>query len=352
MPTTSVDTFFACILMVIVVLSAMAATSNISHVIINPNGEGSLKNAQLPMLILLGEGKPSDWGRETGSMPEIFGLSNPISYGTYDLDIDKVTRCNSQNLFSLSYAQAYAALNIPDVSFEIEIKPLFDVLITLTGESMQANDTVFQFRIATEKAGLPIQTNVKAYVIAEDLFDSFKLAATDAEAWLNVSLPIGYSGSALLTVIASSVADQRMTSFASLPFTSGSAQTEPDSLRLNISPLNQTVTISASSVNVTVSQVYVLSLDYNSTLRLVDVGNRTWFSHLPSFVDSSPRLIVALGHDGTSFFLEWASYPQVPIKIGADFHTPAADSSVFASEYIVTIDSVIYSCVVRISEVE
>lgn len=351
MPTTSVDTFFACVLMVIVVLSAMAATSNISSVIVNSNGEGSSGISQLPTLLLLREGRPSDWGREKGSIPEVFGLADPRSYGTYDLDIDKVTRCNPQNIFSLTYAEAYAALDMPDVSFELEIKPLFDVGILQTAEYAQVNETIFQFRISTEKAGLPIQTNIKVYMFANDRFDSYNLATTNAEAWLNVSLPATYSGSALMAVIASSVADSRIVSFASLPFASSSVQTEPDSQRLKLSPLNQAFTVSTIGTNVTVSQVFALSYSHNSTLTLVDLGNGTWLSSLPDLVDSSPMLIVALGNDGASLFSEWTSYPQIPVRFGSDFSAASAGSSVFASEYVVTIGSVIYSCVVRVSEV-
>jgi len=337
--------------MVIVILSAMAETSNVSYLLTSSdNGMNvSTRCSEISRYILLNEGNPQNWGKDGTKIPKIFGLTRPSSSRAYDLDVDKVTRCNSRNILSLTYAQVYAMLEMPDISFEIEVKPIFDVEITQTAEFTLVDQTIYQFKISTKKAGLPVDCNVKAYVFAEAHFDSSTLKTSNGEVSLNLTLPNIGAGPALLAVLASSAADRTMVSFASYVFAVDPNQTVPDGSFLNLSPLNHSLIISVIGSDIALSETYAITMDHNSTLQLSQLVNGTCFSSLPLFVDSGPILIVATGHNDTSFFTEWTSYPEVPLRFGAKFDDVWATSGVFSNEYIITLGSSVYSCVVRVS---
>lgn len=354
MPTTSIDTFFACTLMVIVIVSAMAATSNISYSLINAskNSNASERCAQISRYILLNEGNPPNWGEINDTVPTVLGLAEIGSSTAYKLDKDKVTRCNPRNMFSVNYGQVYSLLGMPDISFEIEIRTIFDVEITQTAIIPLQNRTTYQFKILTEKTGLPLETNINAYLFAEDYFDSITGTTSNGETSISVTLDNQTKGPVLLTVLAQSVADGNMISYGSYAFAHNSAPPELEGSFLNLSPLNQSVEISVIGSDISLSQVYAIEMIHNSTLQGVQIGNQTYSLGIPHFLDSGPTLIVATGHKGSAFFAEWTAYPQLPLRFGADLTDVSAASSVSSHYYVVSVRSTSYICIVRMSGVK
>jgi hypothetical protein len=122
MPASSIDTFFACTIMITLVLAAMVNTSNM----LRPSMDNALHQndterlRQLAEHLLLSAGTPNNWGSLKDTVPTSLGFADSNAFIPYELDIDKVTRLNDINLYSLSYAQLWQASGVSDVSFNIE----------------------------------------------------------------------------------------------------------------------------------------------------------------------------------------------------------------------------------------
>jgi hypothetical protein len=345
-PAISVDTFFACSLMVLLVLSAMATTSKLLYPYINNTIDSSLaeRYRDISKYLLLNDGTPANWGQNCQTIPEAFGLADAESDNPYALDIDKVSRLNSENPYAMSYAQIFTALKMSDVSFRLEIKPIFDVTINLTATFQSANETSYQFEILTQENGIPIQAELKCYAIAEDFLEADYVYAANGESCFNITIPNDVEGPALLVAFAKAIYDSRIVSFGAYAFAHGSTNPKPKNTFLRLSPLNHTLTTSFIYSGINLSRVYALTVNYYSVLEQTASDNQSAIYSIPHFLDSSPTLIVATGLNSTAFFTEWTAYPQIPLQTGANFAGTSTLSDIFAYTYIITINSALYEC--------
>ncbi|MEM3623166.1 MAG: hypothetical protein QXZ02_03555 [Candidatus Bathyarchaeia archaeon] len=349
MPTISIDTFFACSLMVLLVLSAMAASSLLLSPHINSisNENISERYAEISKYLLLNVGEPQDWGQNSQTIPENFGLAKAGSDTPYELDIDKVSRLNSENQYALSYATIFSALKMPDVSFRIELKPIFDVAINLTATHPSypsVNETTYQFEISTIKQGIPVQAELKSYVVARSYFEAKDAFVSSGDTYINVTLSNAVEGDALLIVIARSVSNTKIVSFGTYVFAHNSGEPNPNATFLRLSPLNYTLNASCLYPEMTLLDAYALAFNYYSILTPTANSNQSVEYGIPHFVDSSPTLMVITGLNSTSFFAEWVTYPQIPLEIGTNFANSNSLSNVFAYRYVVTVNSALYEC--------
>jgi hypothetical protein len=349
MPTISIDTFFACSLMVLLVLSAMAASSMLLSPHINgvSNENTSERYAEISKYLLLNIGEPQDWGQNS-QIPETFGLAKAGSENPYELDIDKVSRLNSENFYALSYANIFSVLKMPDVSFRIELKPIFEVAINLTATYPSVNETTYQFEISTEKQGIPVPAELKGYVIARSYFEAKNAFVSNGNAYLNVTLSNAVEGPALLIVIARSTCNTKIVSFGAYAFAHNSSETNSNGTFLRLSPLNYTLNASYLYSEISLLDAYALTFNYYSILTPTSNSNQSAECGIPHFLDASPTLMVITGLNSTSFFAEWVAYPQIPLEIGADFANSNSLSNVFAYTYVVTVNSALYECRVRL----
>jgi hypothetical protein len=347
-PAVSVDTFFACSLMVLLVLSAMAATSKLLYPYINNTIDSGLaeRYREISKYLLLSDGTPSNWGQSCQTIPTTFGLADADSGNPYALDVDKVSRLSSENPYAMSYAQIFTALKMSDVSFRIEIKPIFDVTINLAAAFQLANETTYQFEISTQENGIPIQTELRCYAIAEDFLETNNVYASNGVTRFNITIPNDVEGPALLAAFAKATCDPRIVSFGVYAFAHGSADPKPKDTFLRLGPLNHTLTASFGYSGINLSRVYALTIDYHSILEQTSITNQSATYNIPNFLDSSPTLIVATGWNSTVFFTEWTAYPQIPLQIGANFSNTSVLSNVFAYTYIITMNSALYRCTV------
>jgi hypothetical protein len=347
MPAISVDTFFACSLMVILVLSAMAGASKLLYPHLNNAGDESTaeRYKEISNYLLLNDGKPSNWGQDGQIIPELFGLAAADS-NPYELDIDKVSRLNSENLYAISYAQIFTALKMSDVSFRIQIKPIFEVTTNLTATFKESNETIYQFEVSAEKHGIPVQAELKYYVIAESYFEADYADASNGGTSLNVTISNDVRGPALLAVFARSAGDNKVVSFDAYAFAHNSEEPKPEGTFLSLSPLNYTLNAFFVYPETALSGAYALTFNYNSTMTQISSSNQSATYSIPHFLDPSPTLIVATGQNSTAFFAEWTSYPQIPVQTGAELTGSTTLSNVFAYTYTITINSAIYECTV------
>jgi len=347
-PAVSVDTFFACSLMVIAVLSAMTGASKLLYPYINSSsGQNSAQRyEEISRYLLLNTGKPTNWGQNGQEVPETFGLAKSDSDIPYELDMDKVTRLNVENVYSVSYAELYSSLKLSDVSFRLEIKPIFQVIINLTATFAFTNETTYQFDILTEKQGIAVRSELTCYVIAENYMNNISADAPMGRASWNVTLSNSVRGPALLIVLARSIYDSRIVSFSVCAFAHNSEQPKSVGTFLRLSPLNHVLNASFVDSEVNLSRAYALTFDYDSALTQIVDNNESALYEIPYFLDPSPTIIVLTGWNHSEFFTEWVTYPQVPLQIGVDFANTMSLSNVFSYTYEVTINSAIYECTV------
>ena len=348
MPAISIDTFFACSLMVLLVLSAMASTSKLLYPHINNEVNDNIaeRYAEISKYLLLNDGIPSGWGQNCETVPETFGLAKTDSNDAYELDVDKVSRLNSENLYAVSYAQIFTALKMPDVSFRIEIKPIFEVAINLTATFEAANETTYQFEISTEKHGFPIEAELKCYVIAENYLETDYAYASSGRAYVNITLSNAIKGPALFVALAEAVCNSKILSFGSYTFAHNSGEPKSKGTFLRLSPVNYTLNASYVVSGMNLSKAYALTANYYSNLTQTASGNQSATYSIPHFLDPSPKLIVVTGWNSTTFFTEWTAYPQIPLQTGANFADSTTLSNIFTNTYIATINSALYECTV------
>jgi len=226
----------------------------------------------------------------------------------------------------------------------VEIKPIFDVHVDLTAIYVAERETAYQFEILTEKNRVPVNVELKLYVVARDYMNASYAVVSDGETSLNITLPNGIEGPALLVVFARAVSNTKIVSFATYAFAHNSPEPEPDGSFLRLSPLNQSLVASKCYQEISLSNGYALTFDYFSVLEQVSNEPQSATYSIPKFADASPIILTVSGWNQTTFFTEWAVYPHLPIQFGADFQHSGTLSEVFTYTYIVSVDSALYEC--------
>jgi len=346
MPAISIDTFFACSLMVLLVLTAMTATAKILQPLINmsANVEVAQRLGEVARHMLLYAGKPADWGRNAQIIPEEFGLAEAEAGANnpYALDIDKVSRLSSENIYGLSYAQIYTSLKAADLSFRIEIKPVFNVKVNQTASFEDSNETTYTFEVATEKDdGAPVSAVLKAYVLTENLQQVLNIQNVNGRTSFNITLPKDLESPSVLVAFAKSTYNDRIVSYAVYSLASSSGTTSKRGF-LRLSPINHTLTVTPISNETLLEKVYALT--FNGVWQLAQTENHTF--NIPASIDPCPTVLVAFGSNATQSFVEWTAYPQIPVEIGVDFASLLSISDVYAYTSLVSVGNGIYKCTI------
>jgi hypothetical protein len=348
MPASSVDTFFACSLMVILIASAMVSTAKLVQPYLNDltNINSVDRYRGLAEYMLLDAGNPSDWGRTENTTPSTFGIAAE-NRQPYALDPDKVSRLNSENMFSLTYQQLFAALGTSDMSVNIRIQPIFQVSIDLVSNQNLGSETLYTFQVSTKKSGFPISTRLNCYATVDSYVENVtSWTNSEGEGAANVTLPNSLNGTTLLAVFARAQAYPQMMAFNAYSFGHNSETPLPNRTFLRLSPLNHTLNVSLRDSELEVSEAYVFTYSYHFSLSLTVSGNRSLEYNVPSLSEVSPKILVLNGNNGTASFSEWTAYPQLPLEIGADFSDLNAKSKAIALTYGVSIDRVLYEAVI------
>ena len=350
MPSSSVDTFLACSVMIVLVLSAMVGTSKLMAPYLSDlAGRDDIERFQyLASNLLLTTGTPSNWGQSKSAVLSNLGLAKADAILPYELDIDKVTRLNSENIYSLTYSNLWQAFGVKDVSFHIEIKTLFELSIELISNSTQGSQTVYEFEIIAEKSGMPISTSLSSYAVVKDFVNKTESStSSDGEGTVTVGIPNSVNGTALLLVFAKSTANPQVISFNAYAFGHNSPSPLPSGTFAKLSPLDHVLNASFAYATTEVSKAQVFTSSYNSSLTEKSQGVQSAEYLVPSLLDASPMVMVLTGVNGSTSFAEWVPYPQIPLQIGADFSDSIAGSRISVYSQIVTINSVLYEVVTK-----
>ena len=351
MPVSSVDTFLACSLMLILIVSAMAGMTKILQPYIShlANGEEGLWHRRLCEYLLLSSGTPQNWGEIKESNPSTLGLAS-LTQKPYELNPDKISRLNSENIYSLTYQEILKAFGTSDFSLNIKVHPLFEVSINLTASHIEGATTTYTFKMTTAKSGYTLATALKCYITLETYISTISTTTDqNGTGYVNVTLPNSLSGPALLVTFAKAETYSQVMSFNAYTFSHNNPDTpEPNKTFLQLSPIEQTLTASLQKPNLTVQNAYVFTYNYQFDLPQITSENQTLEYRIPKLLEASPVIFVLNGNNASNAFTEWCTYPQVPLEIGADFNDLTSKSNTIAQPYIVSINSIFYESIITL----
>ena len=350
MPASSIDTFFACTIMITLVLAAMANTSNI----LRPSMDETLHQNdserffQLAQHLLLSMGTPTNWGSLKETIPTSLGFADSAASLPYQLDIDKVTRLNSLNTFSLTYSQLWQSLGVDDVSFRVEVKTLFNITTTLTSTTAGVNETTYMFDLYAHKSGAPALASLNSYVVVRDYVNSVASeTAVNGHSSISVAIPNSMSGTALLVTFAKAESNPQIVAFNVYAFSHNSSEPLPNRTFTQLNPLNHILNITFTHPSEEIRKTLVLTHNYNFSLSEKSSNAQSTEYDIPRLLDSSVMILVITGFNGSSSFAEWVSYPQVPLAVGADFDNAETGAKTVAFSHIVAINFALYEVVTR-----
>jgi hypothetical protein len=344
-PAISIDTFFACALLVSVALLATASLAGTMQDRIDSmqdlNKDAYLRN--IAEHIVTSCGTPIDWGA-SGAVPSSFGLAESGSPYVYALDIDKISRLNSQNGYSLSYFQVSTAARLNNIALGVSVSQMLSVTATLSATSSIGDETAYTFEVSVSQASGPTSASLQCYVVAKDFVSNvFDTTSSAGVGYVTVQIPNASNGPALLIVFARATFDDRATAYGAYAFAHLSQEPSPNHTFLGLSPLNYTLSVETNFPGITIEQAYAFSYAYQSNLTSTSATTYA----IPEFVDKSPTALVISGLNGTTSFVEWTAYPDVPLDFGADFEN--SEQNVFV--YNVLVKGTLYKLALSFGDV-
>ncbi len=340
MPTTAIDGFFACTLLVTVTLIVIASFAGVMQtnleVLQGVNDQNYLKTTAERLVCSVGS--PVNWG-STSVVPDSFGLAKQGGIA-YELDIDKVCRLNSQCSSTLLLDDASKAARLYDLAFGITITQMLTINIKPIGNTTTENVTTYNFQVFTAANLEPTPANLQCYIIQTNQVSSVSTSTSSSGIGaFSFELPDSESGPVLLAVFAKANIDERLTAYQTYSFSHISGE-EANQQVLSLSPLNNQLTININQPETTINKVYAFSFSYQS--QLTQNSNGTYI--IPKYLDKSPIMLVAAGQSQSVGFLEFTSYPTVPLTFGSNF----ANTDQNAFIYTVTINDVLYKLTITL----
>ncbi|MCJ7763055.1 hypothetical protein MUP38_06345 [Candidatus Bathyarchaeota archaeon] len=345
MPATSIDMFFACTLVVSVALIATAFFAGTMQTQINSMQDLN-KYAYLQTIadhIVSSCGSPVDWGSGS-SVPVNFGLSLNNSAGLFELDIDKLSRLSSQNMYALSYPDISKAARLTNIAFGVSLSQMLSIDVVLSGNTTVSGFTTYTFTVLVSQDSGPLSANLQGYLVATNFVGSASnTTSSSGVGYVSVQVPTTSSGPALLVVFARASFDDRITAYEVYSFAHLSQNPSSNYTFLGLSPLNYTLNVHKNYPSLTINGSYAFSYGYSSNL--TSTSSTTYA--IPALLDKSPIVLVAQGVNGTATFVEWTSYPPLPVDTGADFSN--STENVFV--YPVTVKDALYKLILHFGDV-
>lgn len=288
---------------------------------------------------LVNTGNPTDWGKNQTINPESFGLAKANSV-IYELDADKVSRLNNQSVYALTYLEMLQSLRLKNVALQFDFSQIIEVSIVLDSNVTGVDSTTYGFNISVNQKQTPKAANLQCYLIANNYFNQATFSTSSkGRGTIEFEVPNDSNGTALLIVFARSPDDERLTSQGVYYFGHLSAEPTESNSFLRLSPLNHTLQVDPQGNEVLLESAYGLSYSYED--ELTETSNETYT--IPNFLGSSPQVLIVTGWNSSDYFIEYTTFPQVPLQIGPTFE----GSECYSFSYVVTINKVFYQLNVK-----
>lgn len=346
MPAISLDTLLACLIMVVLTLSSMAGILTVVRPYLQsqlsrPEVELSLAVAEY---LLLEPGNPCNWGSQTNSSLTSFGLAKANCTIPHALDIDKVTRLNEENVYNISFPDAFEALGMEDKPFRIRIGPVFDVTLNLASEFEGENETTYHFDVNTDRSSLPVAASLSCYAVLGDyVANTSSYTSTLGEGSIEVALPNSVNGSAILVVMAE--VEARTMSYTTYCFRHNSTgDPYPQRTYVRLSPLNNTLRVDLLYPEEELVGASIFTYGHHFNLTNTRNDSSTRYYSIPKLLDASPMILVVTGLNQSTSFAEWVVYPQIPLDFGSNFTREYDVMDSFSLSFLVTVNRALYEC--------
>jgi hypothetical protein len=346
MPSTFIDTFFACTIILAAALIGTAFLCSTMQTQISGTQDIN-KESYLKVIsdhIVTTSGTPANWGNSLG-VPSDFGLAESGATFPYELDPNKITRLNGLNNYSLSFLAIANAAQLTNIELGIAVSQIMSINIQQKSNSTVNNETTVNFAILTSINSKPTAASLQCYVLADSYLSNVTSNTSDiGVGYLTVQIPKSATDSAIIIAFARDFCDDRITSYVIYNFADSSKQLAPDNDILVLSPLNSVLGWTKNSSAVIVQGGYLFSCGYEQKLAFTRGSTNC---PIPSVIDKSPFVIVVFGQNDGEYFQEWVIYPQVPLTEGSSFN--GSEQNVFS--YVVAIKGALYRLDISLGDV-
>jgi len=337
LPTTSIDTFFACTIIIAAALISTAfLTSSLQTTI--SGSQDINKESYLNAIadhIVTNPGAPLNWA-DNEQAPTDFGLAANGSTIPYEVGIDKITMLNQLNNYSLSYADIATAAKLNNIALGIKVSQVMSINIQQSFNNTMGNETSFSFEVLTSIDSEPARANLHCFVVGNKYLMDITNGTSDIGiGQINFQIPRAITENAKLIVFARASCDDRITSYAIYNFANSQQQPTPSDDVLTLSPLNYVLNLTTNESGVTIQGGYLFSFGYEQNLTYTQGVAQ---NPIPRIIDKSPFVIIIYGQHNATFFQDWTAYPEIPLKAGSSFQ--GSEQNVFS--YIVTIKDTLY----------
>jgi len=345
MPTSSIDTFFACTVILAAALIATISVASTLQLQIN-DSQDTNKQSYLNALadhIINSPGTPSNWGT-TNTAPSDFGLATSTPQSFSELDVNKINRVYNS---SLSHSEFATSTNIYNTALGLKVSQILNINIQQSTSSTNNNLTKFTFNISTTINSKPASTVLHAYSKADNsLSNATSNTSKNGNGNFTIEIPETEIANAYLIVFAQALSDNRITSFAVYNFNSSTQEFAPDQDIFTFDgPINNNLTWNSNDPSMIVEKGEIFSFEY---VQNVSVTQGTSFCLLPNLVDASPQIIILNGHINGTYFQTWTTNPRIPFEIGPDFSQ--SEQNIFT--YIVNIKGNLYKIEISFGDLQ
>ena len=345
MPTTSIDTFFACTVILAAALIATIFVASTLQLQINDSQEIN-KQSYLKALadhIINSPGTPSNWGT-TNATPSDFGLAPSPSQRFYELDVNKINRLYNS---SLSFSEFAMSTNTYNTAVGLKVSQILDINLHQSNNSTNNHITTFTFDISTSINSKPTSTMLHAYTKANNFLNDTTINTTEnGNCKLSIEIPESNVESASLIVFARASIDDRITSYAIYNFNDSNQEFVPiDSNLIIDGPINGKLKWTSNNASLTIEEAQIFSFGHAQN---VSVTQGSDYCFLPNLVDSSPQIIILNGHVNGNYFQTWTPNPRIPCKIGSDFNQ--SEQNIFS--YLLTIKENLYKVEISFGDIQ
>jgi hypothetical protein len=335
MPTNSIDTFFACSVILAAALISTLFVGSTLQLEIN-DSQNINKQSYLKALadnIITSPGTPANWGT-TNITPSNLGLANNPSLSSFEADTNKINRLGDS---SLSYMELASSTNLHNVAFGLKISQILEINIQQLSNTTDNSKTTCIFAVSTNINSRPTSASLHAYTKTNH-FQTEVIKNTLENGICDLSVEISETdvNKALLVVFAKSTFDSRITSFAIYNFNSSAQEFTPDEKMLNIfGPVNGQLMWTSNSSSLTIENGEIFSYGYAQN---VSVPEGAKYCSLPNIIDPSPQIIILNGQINGNYFQTWTDNPKIPLQIGSNFSQ--SEQNIFS--YLVTVKGNLY----------
>jgi hypothetical protein len=337
MPTSTIDTFFACTIILAAALISTVFVGSSLQVQINDSHDLN-KETYLKALadnLVNSPGTPQDWGT-SNTRPIDLGLAKSSSQDYLQLDANKINWLANS---TLTYPElAFSTTNLNDIGLKIRVSQMLGIEIEKLGNVTLNHITTLTFSINTNLSSRPTSASIHGYFITNNFLREVT-NTTSQEGTCTLSIDVAETidvNDAYLLVFARSPADNRITSYAIYNLNTQTQELSPSENLLTFNgPFSNNLSWTVNNSSLSLTKAEIFSFGYTQN---ISISQGAMSCTLPQMADPSPQIIILEGHSDANYVQMWTANPKVPLEIGANLDQ--SEQNIFS--YLATIEGCLY----------